>query len=465
MAATSTETETLALDAHTFKDLEIFASETGDACLFDFCNLTRTEGGTAVLRRRMERPWCSAERIRSTQEAVGFAREQRALFEALPSAYVTGMTDTYVHEILPHLDSRNFFEFLISAFQLWSQRGSHYYIILRGVQSATRFVRALRNFSTQARSLPARGDLAPLLVELRALLKRPKLAQVPDCDIANWGGWRMLRLDQALRVHERDTIIRLLELVHEIDALVAMADATEKYDFVMPQVEEGPMRVQAEGLVHPYLDKPVANPAALNQDHRVLFLTGPNMAGKTTYLRAFATALYLAHLGMGVPARSFQFAPVQRLFSSISLTDDLRRGISYFRAEALRVKAVAEAVASGHRVVALMDEPFKGTNIKDAFDASLAILQRLVTRENCLFMFSSHLIELNSHLATAGGQVDCRYFEAVENGDRLHFDYRLRPGISDQRLGMRVLNEEGVFDLLDRKPVRQHQALANHLAQ
>jgi len=126
------------------------------------------------------------------------------------------------------------------------------------------------------------------------------------------------------------------------------------------------------------------------------------------------------------------------------------------------VAAGTEAVAAGHRVVALMDEPFKGTNIKDAFDASLAILQRLVTRENCLFMFSSHLIELNQHLATSGDQVDCRYFEAVESGDRLHFDYRLRRGISEQRLGMRVLNEEGVFDLLDRDP--QHRPQPQPLA-
>jgi DNA mismatch repair protein MutS len=114
---------------------------------------------------------------------------------------------------------------------------------------------------------------------------------------------------------------------------------------------------------------------------------------------------------------------------------------------------VAKAIAEGYRVVAIMDEPFKGTNVKDALDASLAILKRFASKVDCLFMFSSHLIELGESLSVSR-QVDCRNFEADETGGRLSFDYLLRPGISKQRLGMRVLQEEGVFDLLDGESVR-----------
>ncbi len=452
MSHPCTESEFLGLDAHTFKDLEIFESETGDASLFDFCNLSRTRGGAAALRRRMKHPWSNADRIRSTQESISFITAQRQAFITLPTAYVSGGAEAYMQEILPALDYRNQLDFALGAFQIWFNHDSHYFSIVRGVQATCRLVQALRLFVAQAELASLAGELVSLVREMRTLLARPKLSRVPDYDVGGWGTWRMLRLDQVLRVQEKATITRLLVLIYELDALTAMADATHKYGFAMPHIEEGLLRVHAEGLVHPYLEKAVANPVELNQESRVLFLTGPNMAGKTTYLRAFATALYLAHLGMGVPASSFRFVPVQWLFSSISLTDDLRRGVSYFRAEALRVKAVAQAVADGRRVVALMDEPFKGTNVKDAFDASLAILERFSARENCLFMFSSHHIELNDHLGTTSGQVDCRYFEAVESGDRLHFDYRLRPGISEQRLGMRVLREEGIFELLDGSP-------------
>jgi DNA mismatch repair ATPase MutS len=172
------------------------------------------------------------------------------------------------------------------------------------------------------------------------------------------------------------------------------------------------------------------------------------MAGKTTYLRAVAIALYLAHLGMGVPAKRFGFVPVQRLYSSISLNDDIHAGISYFRAEALRIRAIAESISQGHSVVAVMDEPFKGTNVKDAFDASLAVLERLATKEDCLFLFSSHLIELDDQLEETR-QISRSHFIAEVDCGKLKFDYQLRPGVSDQRLGVRVLEEEGVFDLLD----------------
>lgn len=441
--------EILGIDDHTVKDFEIFESETGDASLFELFNLSRSSGGATVLRRRMENPWSTATRIRTTQASINFIIAHRPLFERMPAGRLAADTETYIREILPAMDSGNLLEFCLAAFQLWSNHDSYYFSIVRGVTATCRLVRALRKFARQTRLASAAGELAPLIEEMQTLLARPKLSQVPNHEVGGWGAWRILRLDQVLRVQEKSTIDRLLVLVYEIDALVSMADATCKHGFAMPQVEEGPLGVRAEGLVHPLLEKAVPNPLRLTQESRVLFLTGPNMAGKTTYLRAFGTALYLAHLGMGVPARSFHFAPVQRLFSSISLTDDLRRGVSYFQAEALRVKAVAESVALGYRVVALMDEPFKGTNIKDAFDASLAILERFSVRENCLFIFSSHHIELNNHLNTAGSQVDCRYFEAVETEDRLHFDYRLRPGISEQRLGMRVLREEGIFKLLD----------------
>ncbi|MFD1215948.1 MutS-related protein [Microbulbifer celer] len=450
MSLSSTELDILGIDSHTFKDLEIFECDTGDASLFDFCNRTRSIGGAVVLRRRMQSPWASAERIEATQQAIRFITAQRSHFRTMPSVYAVEGTQDYLQEILPNLDFRNRLEFALGSFQVWANQDSHYFSIVRGAQAACRLIRALRAFAALAPLKNAPGELEPLLRQLRALLSRPNFRMVPDFDVGTWGTWKMLKLDQMLRVKEKETLSRLLALNYELDALVSMADANGEHGFVMPEVCAGPLRANADGLYHPYVTNPIANPVSLNQQHRILFLTGPNMAGKTTYLRAFATALYLAHLGMGVPAQRFQFVPVQWLFSSISLTDDLRRGVSYFRAEALRVKAVAEAVARGDRVLALMDEPFKGTNVKDAFEASLAILERFSSRENCLFMFSSHLIELSDHLQRLNNQVDCRYFEAAESGDRLHFDYRLRPGISDQRLGMRVLREEGIFHLLDK---------------
>jgi DNA mismatch repair ATPase MutS len=97
--------------------------------------------------------------------------------------------------------------------------------------------------------------------------------------------------------------------------------------------------------------------------------------------------------------------------------------------------------------VALVDEPFKGTNVKDALDASWLVLDAFVRARGSLFAVSSHLIELGDALQ-ATGRVSCRRFEATEQEDGLEFDYTLRSGVSSQRLGMRVLEQEGLVALL-----------------
>ena len=439
--------DVLNLDGLTLKDLEIFESDSGGQTLFDLCNQSRSEGGARILRQRMSAPWSNPDRIRETQNSLHFIQEHRSVFDKLPSAYATGRVGHYLQDILPIVTHHNSLEFAINAFSLWANHDTHYRSIVRGVQITCRVIQGIREFMSQAELQSAGGELVQVFQEIQTLLEPPGLSKVSTEEHAGWA-FKILRLDQDFRIHEKETVSRLLALIFEIDALVAMADVTRNNGYVMPSVEEGPMRVVAEGLTHPFLQQAVANPVNISQEQRVLFLTGPNMAGKTTYLRAFATSLYLAHLGMGVPASRFSFVPAEQLFSSISLSDDLSSGISYFRAEALRVKAIAQAISKGNRVVAIMDEPFKGTNVKDAFDASKAILERFSTKEACLFMFSSHLIELSEHISN-DGKIDCRYFQAQEGEGRLRFDYLLRPGVSSQRLGMRVLREEGVFELLD----------------
>lgn len=438
---------TLALDAHTLKDLEVFDTDTGENSLFQFCDVTQTKGGAKALRQRMEKPWSNADHILATQASLIFILEHRKLFASLPSAYITNLVDEhYIHEILPTIVHENIFTFSLDVFMMWADHEKHRFSITRGVQVTCKFFQKLKRFVAQQELSSINGELALLINEMKTLLSRPKFSALPEKDLGR-RTWKILRLDQLFRLHEKEAVTRLLHITYEIDALISMADTTKNNQFTMPTVENGPLYVHAEELVHPFVEKAIANPVHLDQTHRTLFLTGPNMAGKTTYLRAIATSLYFAHLGMGVPAKRFRFSPAEKLFATTSLSDDLRGGISYFRAEAYRVKAVAHAVANGERVIALMDEPFKGTNVKDALDASLAILQRFAEIKDCLFMVSSHLIELGEQLSQ-NQHVDCHFFEAQENEGRLRFDYLLHRGVSSQRLGMRVLREEGVFELL-----------------
>ncbi len=440
----------LGLDQHTQFELEIFESKDGSS-LFQLCNLTRTKGGEAVLKRRMQRPWAKASRILKTQGSIAYIIKNRDLFKTFDPGnlkYVAGNIELYKSAALPIIVTKNFFGFTYQAIALYATETNHFLSIARGVQLTCRLIKSLHLFLEKIETTSVPDELKQLLDKANELLASGLIAAIDqkNPEFKFWKFWHIFQLDQFFRVQEVDKITRLLSIIYEIDALIALADCTKNNNFLLPSVEEGEMKVYAEGLGHPFLTDAVTNPVTLEQRGRGVFLTGPNMAGKTTYLRAFATALYLAHLGMGVPATHFQFTPIEQLISSISLSDNLHHGVSYFRAEALRVKDVAKAINAGFRVVAIMDEPFKGTNVKDTLEASLEILTRFSTMENLLFMFSSHQIELAGQIQ---GPIDFKCFAAIETEDRLRFDYRLKTGVTTQRIGMRVLREEGVFELLD----------------
>lgn len=446
------DADVMVLDDQTLKDLEIFQAEMEGTTLFDLCDFTRNLQGGRALKARMQRPWSNPDCIRSVQESITYIQNNRAAFDTLPSFVSTELVENYFTRSLPLITTSNVVEFAYHMLEIRFGDYGRYTWILRGVEATASLIRKLRSIiETPELSSPA-GELALYIEEMKTLLARPGLDAITEQKSWSMGPWKILKTDQVFRLFEKQTMERLMLLIYEIDALVSMADATHKHGFTMPEIASGPMFIEAEGLTHPLVENGVANPAALDQERRLLFLTGPNMAGKTTYLRACAIAIYLAHLGMGVPATKFRFVPAQRLFSSITLADNLRIGVSFFRAEGLRVKAIAQAVADGYSVIALMDEPFKGTNVKDALDASRTIMESFANKEGCLFMFSSHLIELCDQMS-AINKIDCRHFEAHEYEGRLRFDFLLQPGVSSQRLGMRVLAEEGIFELLDRDAV------------
>jgi len=443
--------ERLTLDGHTWKDLEIFEARGEGPSVFGMVNLTRTRGGEAVLRARMERPWSTPDRIRDVQESIRYVIRHRAAFDCLPSEVVAkGVTD-YLNGGLPVVASANPVVAAIEAFTIRFGEWRYYFLITQGVLRTTKMVSGLRRMLDPARlPNPVPGELAPLLEEMRSLLSRPAFKGVPELESWSLSLRTTFTLDRGFRSREGEALRRLVWLMYRVDALVAMADASSAPGMSLPEVVDGPATLEAEGLVNLFLAEPIPADVRLGRERHMLFLTGPNMAGKTTFLRSLGVATYLAHLGMAVPARLFRFAPSQTLLAALNISDDIHGGVSFFRAEAIRMKAIATALNAGRRVVALVDEPFKGTNVKDAMDASWLVLEAFADSPDCIFAVSSHLIELGEALARTRRAV-CARFEAEDNEAGLSFDFTLREGVSSQRLGMRVLEQEGlVAQLRDR---------------
>jgi len=437
------------VDEQTIRDLEIFEATGGDPSLFDLLNRCRTPGGADALRARFRRPLSRADEIRAVQDSLRHIAENRAAFDLLPESAQLTALEVYLHSNLPVLTRTSGLDGLVEALGFRYGDRKVFQQMLSGVARTAATLRALGRFASRGELKGAPGELATRMDELRTLLLRPAIVAMSREEQVEASWRKALHFDRELRREERPTVERLMRLCFELDALVSMSDVGREYGYILPDVHDGPTEVLGEDVYHPFLIRAVANPVDLAQPRRLLFVTGPNMAGKTTYLRACGTAVYLAHLGMGVPARGFRFSPCDVLFSAITLVDSVRGGVSFFRAEALRVKRLAQALADGQRVFGMLDEPFKGTNVKDAVDASRAVFAALADADDSVFLVSSHLTEVAESLEPQP-TVRCARFEAHELEGRLRYDFVIRPGISKQRLGVRVLEEEGVFELLAR---------------
>jgi DNA mismatch repair ATPase MutS len=256
-----------------------------------------------------------------------------------------------------------------------------------------------------------------------------------------------MRFDQLARGSVKSKLLLLLQLVGDVEARWSVGAATAEHGWTYPRLSS---QLRLTGLFHPFLGRTaVPNDLRLDPQVRVCFVTGPNMAGKSTFLKATALALLLAHLGSGVPAASMEFAPVATLFSSVQIADSLSAGESFYLAEVHRIGALAAALEDHGSAVAVVDEPFRGTNVHDAAEATLAVITRLAAHPAALVFVASHVGEVVPAIL-GDPRISLLNFAADVTGDRPSFDYRLRDGVSDQRLGMTLLRQEGVLDRLER---------------
>jgi DNA mismatch repair ATPase MutS len=258
----------------------------------------------------------------------------------------------------------------------------------------------------------------------------------------------ILRYDNYIRRKHRKIILELVTLYQQLDAYYAMAKAIRHYNLVFPHFSNSsrPL-IKASQLYHIILPEPVAYDIRLDETSHFMFLTGANMAGKTTFIKAVGVAAFLAHIGMGVPAKSMELSFFHGIFSNIQVQDNIFKGESYFYSEVLRIKNTIMQINNGKNWLVLIDEMFKGTNVEDARNCSLAVIRGLLQSTNCLFILSTHLYEIAEDLSSET-RIQFKYFESTVIEDDLHFTYLLKDGIAKEKIGYLILKREKVLELL-----------------
>lgn len=171
------------------------------------------------------------------------------------------------------------------------------------------------------------------------------------------------------------------------------------------------------------------------------------MAGKSTFIKSVGAAVFMAHIGMGVPAVSMELSVFDGLLSNINVMDNIVKGESYFYNEVQRIKSTVKKIADKRNWLILIDELFKGTNVQDAMKCSSTVIEGFLKIHNTAFILSTHLYEIGEPLKQFPNII-FRYFETSVQEDQLYFSYHLKEGISNDRLGYLILRKEGVVDLL-----------------
>jgi hypothetical protein len=269
---------------------------------------------------------------------------------------------------------------------------------------------------------------------------------------------RILPLAERLFGRHRDLLEQAAGALGEIEALLSLSlPLVEQAGFVLPEpLERGEPLVEAEELGHPLVDPTslVRNPLALGAGTNVWIITGSNMAGKSTFIKAAGINLVLAGMGGPVCARSFRWTPMA-LVSDINVRDSLDDGKSYFQVEVERVREAIRQARRSPKLFAIFDELFRGTNSVERLALSRAILRHLRSR-GILLCIATHDGALTRLVGDdrEPGMANYHLREEVHDGV-MTFDYRLRPGPACSRNAIRVLEISGYPEEITREARRE----------
>jgi len=243
---------------------------------------------------------------------------------------------------------------------------------------------------------------------------------------------------------EVQELLRNAEAIATVDMLAAMASHARAAHWVRPQIVDEP-GLAIEGARHAVveraLDDYMPNDCHLGPQRRMLIITGPNMGGKSTYMRSIALIVLLAYCGSYVPADRARIGPVDRILTRIGAADDLARGASTFLVEMTEAAAILNS--AGPESLVLMDEIGRGTSTFDGMALAAAIVRALVEENACMTLFATHYFEITA-LATQLAAVANVHVAATQTGDKLVFLHQVREGPANQSHGLAVAALAGV---------------------
>lgn len=434
-------------DKQTLDDLHILGKPGADS-VYTLYNSTYTRGGADILEKMFLYPLSDVAAVNNRSQTLQYFGSIKVKFpfktEQLDSAETyLGMTDRRTK--LSHDDNSLGRKLgnLISA-------DGDYKLIYNGIVAIIGILQSLDGFiatiKSSAAGTPYLGELHEMSVlladeDLSILVKKifdGKLSYTTAVDY-----------DDLLRFHFRLKIRQLLASIYKLDVYISIAEVASKRGYIFPKaLNNDEHAVRITGVYHPLVKNAVSNTIYITPQSNVVFLTGANMAGKSTFMKSLGIALYLAHMGFPVAASHMEFSVCDGIYTTINLPDDLHSGNSHFYAEVLRVKKIAKELGAAKNLFIIFDELFRGTNVKDAYEGTIAITQAFAEKRNCMFVVSTHIIEAGDILRERCENINFVYLPTKMDGNTPIYTYQLAQGITADRHGMIIINNERILEII-----------------
>ena len=430
------------IDEQTLNDLELFNQALDGKSIFSCFNTACSDGGKACMRKMLESPLTDVNKIRERAEAIRYLG-QLPFFLDIRREELSFIEVYLQQEDVPQ---RSMYRLTSRAVKGWLKPDNDCYLRQRAVPYLGRLIRELGTFMDELSVGKVPEMIRDMQQRVKETLAREGMQYLMSQKKDSF--WTRESLDLYFRGRELDGVRVILDTLYMLDSLRSLGTMAKDEGLTFPIFTGSERRVRIEGLYHLFLENPVKNDVLFDDRQHLCFLTGPNMAGKSTCMKAFGVAVYLAHCGLPVPAARMELSVFKGLFTTINLSDNLSLGYSHYYNEVARVKYIVEQVRDLQDVVVVFDELFRGTNVKDAYDASCAVIGGLARLKYGLFMISTHIVEVAEFLKPFPS-VCFRFFEIDMTTGEPRYTYCLREGVSDERIGMYILKKAGVVDLIE----------------
>lgn len=435
------------IDRQTLNDLNVFSENGNEYSVFNLFNSTTTFGGHDKLIEIFGNPLTDADELEQRVNAIKYLSEMDIYIEI----------DKRICDYVEFYLSRPAKPTSVSKIKAIEKKvmyfftgDNDFYIINKGINDTLSLLKWLIAFTNRLEFntipkllqdfvltvLDTLGDTD--FVFTRPLFEKKKLTAI---EVAG--------ADYLFRSIGYKRLKTLLNLIYELDVLISVGRAGKALGFAFPVIKSSDGQfLKLSGLFHPFVDNPVRNDIEFNYQKNICFVTGANMAGKSTFLKSVGICVYLSQIAFPVPAAYMATSVFNGLITTINLSDNLQLGNSHFFTEVARVKHVAQKMTRSQNMLVIFDELFRGTNVKDAFDASLAIISAFSKLKKGFFMVSTHIVEVANELNTIEN-INFKFMETRFENGMPNYSYKLRDGITEERLGWWIVKNEGIVEIIE----------------